>query len=290
MTRRFVLIGNPVEHSVSPAIHRAAYAALGLTDCVYDLCRVENKAALRDVVAKLRSGKLAGANVTVPWKSAALEFCDRADRVAARAGAANTLVRNADGTVSAHNTDVPALASELEERMPPPFSALVLGNGGAARAAVLACRQAGAEDVLVLARRWTDEPGPGGRVAFEALGAATGPWPAGGDTTLSRWARHGGVMVQATSAGMLGGGSGEGLAGLVPWDLLAPGTLVYDLVYNPRVTPILEAARARGFPAESGLGMLVRQASLALELWLGRRVEPAPLVVAAERALGASRT
>jgi shikimate dehydrogenase len=279
---------------MSPAIHQAAYRALGLPHR-YELCDVPDEDALALGVEAVRNGELAGANVTIPWKRAALRLADRVDPSAAEVGAANVLRRSADGSVVAHNTDVPALAREILELAPAPARAFVFGNGGAAIAAVAALRSIGAA-VSVSARRWSadvalrDWPHV---AAFDALSSESLAWPRRRPAPAGELAgaalRAANVIVQATSAGMHGADSGESVAALVPWAELAPGAVAYDLVYNPPATEFVQAARAQGLVASHGLGMLVGQAALAIELWLGVLPPLPALREAAELAL-ASRS
>ncbi len=287
MSLRFVLIGHPVAHSLSPAIHHAAYASLGL-DHRYELVDAASEAEVAAVVEALRRRELAGANVTIPWKRSALRLADEADVSASSVGAANVLLRAPDGRIVAHNTDVPALRAELLTLHSAPRSILVIGNGGAALAAVVSCVGLGAR-VGVVARRFRAgaEPFDGGR-EFERLGALLLPWPEGDPhARFAEFARAADLIVQATSAGMHGADSGEELADLVPWRDLAPECAAYDLVYVPAETPFLRRARAAGHPARGGLGMLVGQAREAIELWLGAKVAHEPLYDAATRALAA---
>jgi shikimate dehydrogenase len=285
VSRRFVLVGHPVSHSLSPAIHAAAYVELGL-DARYELVDAPDEAAVGRVVDAMRSGEVAGSNVTVPWKQVALRLADRADVSASEVGAANTLVRGRAGEVVAHNTDVPALAAELTELVESPGVALVLGAGGAALAAVAAARRLGAE-VRVSARRFEvsvpDVEWPNA-AALRRLGAELLAWPSGSDAFLEG-AVGAHVVLQATSAGMSGAGSGAAVADVVPWSRLARGAVAYDLVYNPSVTPFLERATAAGVAARGGLGMLVVQAAYALELWLGQKAPRAAMQRAAQAAL-----
>jgi shikimate dehydrogenase len=265
--RRFAVVGDPVGHSKSPAMHGAALRALGLPH-TYEAVRA-NADELPRVIAMLRQGAFDGLNVTVPHKERVLGLVDDLDEGARRAGAANTLVRRADGRLVAYNTDAPALAAELARlRGPSPWAAnargLVLGSGGAARGAVAALGvHLGLKHVVVRARAFAD---PLRRSAF----AATAPCP----VTLEAWAAsadgeaHTVAIVQATSAGMRGADPGEGVAGVVAWASLPPEAVAIDVVYAPRDTPWLRAARGRGLRADDGLGMLARQGALALELWL----------------------
>jgi shikimate dehydrogenase len=256
--RRFAVIGDPVAHSKSPAMHMAAFRALGMPHD-YEALRVTAEELPR-VLQALREGRYDGLNVTVPHKRAALALAD----VAGAPGmtAANTLVRMGDGRVVAYNTDVAALAEELRLLAGPgaPWAsrrALVLGSGGAALAAVEALRSLGARDVVVRART--------------PRGGATQPWlPSPGSEAQTL------AVVQATSAGMTGADPGDTVAGAVAWDALPADAVAVDVVYAPPETPFLAAAGARGLRRANGLGMLARQGALAFELWLGL---PAPLEV-----------
>lgn len=265
---------------MSPAIHQAAYDAFGLPHS-YQLCDCPAASDVERQVGALRAGEWAGLNVTVPWKRLALKLADDVDSSARETGAANVLVRQPSGRIMAHNTDAPALARLLASKMvaDAPAAALVLGNGGAALAAVVAARRAGALRIFVSARRWT-EPRNLWEAAseFEALGAEPIAWK------HEVWASQAsglGLLVQATSAGMTGVGGGEDLAATVPWRELPPSAFAYDVVYNPQVTPFLQRASDHGLRSEGGLTMLVGQAAFAIELWLGM---PPPQQLLLERA------
>jgi shikimate dehydrogenase len=269
---RFAVLGDPIAHSRSPAMHRAAYAALGLPH-VYEALRVTAD-ELKSAVDDLRSNGFAGLNITVPHKRRVLSLVDEIAPSARAVGAANTLVRSASGAVTAHNTDAPALAEELRNiagpDMPWPESrALVIGSGGAALAAVAALAQLGAGEIAVRARSFDVADR---REAFAHAAAApviAQPWRASSEDERTTRA-----VVQATSAGMTGGDPGDAVASVVDWQALAAGAVALDVVYSPRDTPFLDAARRRGIRCAGGLGMLARQGALAFEAWLGR---PAPL-------------
>jgi shikimate dehydrogenase len=283
---RFVLLGHPVAHSLSPVIHHAAYRELGLTHR-YELVDAVDPSVLRAAVADLRAARLAGANVTVPWKREALAAADRADPSAADVGAANVLLCDEYGEVVAHNTDVPALAQEIGAHRSSPVRALVLGSGGAALAAVAALRRLGTSVIGVSARGF--EPAlPAAEwpraAQFSALGAELVPW-SGPLGALGDFAGGADVIVQATSAGMHGAGPGSAVAGVVPWPRVASSLLAYDVVYNPAETEFLRQAKVRGCVAVGGLGMLVGQAALAFELWLGVAPPMAAMRSAAEAEL-----
>ncbi len=234
-------MGDPVAHSKSPRMHGAAYAALGMAH-TYEAIRASTF-ELPAVVARLRAGDFAGLNVTVPHKIRVLDLVDAVAPSAAAVGAANTLVRDDAGRITAHNTDVPALAAELARLAPLPGAALVLGTGGASRAAVAALREhLQVARVVVRGRPLTPDPTVDAGVT---------------------------LVVQTTSCGMTGADPGELARDAVSWDALAAGAAVLDVVYAPPETPLLAEARRRGLRAANGLGMLSRQGALAFELWLG---------------------
>jgi shikimate dehydrogenase len=237
-------------------MHAAAYAALGL-DHTYEALRATD-AELPAVVARLRAGELAGLNVTAPHKRRVLALVDALAPSAGEVDAANTLVRGPDGHITAHNTDAAALAAELRALDPgegdwPSRVALVLGTGGAGRAAVSALRcHLGVRRVLVRGRR-------------------AGHLPLAAEPGIDRLVS---VVIQATSCGMAGGPPGDVVATAVAWTALPKNAVILEAIYAPRETPFLLEARARGLAAANGLGMLARQGALAFELWLG---VPAPL-------------
>jgi shikimate dehydrogenase len=271
--RRFILVGHPVAHSLSPTIHRAAYEALAI-EAEYELVDCPDRGALERAVSLLARGEVAGINVTVPWKQAALTLADDAEPLAGETGAANVLATRG-GRLVAHNTDVLALVDELERLAPAAERALVLGAGGAALAAVAACRRRGVRRIGVAARRFGPvrprDQWPNAE-RFAALGADLLTWPEGNPAKageLSELASQSDLVIQATSAGMLGADEGETVAEIVPWDRVPPSALAYDVVYTPAVTPFLARARQHGLVAENGLRMLVGQAAHALVVWLG---------------------
>jgi shikimate dehydrogenase len=288
----FVLIGHPIGHSLSPAIHRAAYRELGLAEHRYIAVDCPDEAAVIAQLLALRRGDVSGANVTVPWKRLALECADEVHPSAAATGAANVLRptgSNGACRLVAHNTDVPALAEQLRRGRPGARAATIIGSGGAALAAVVACRSLGMEEVTVVARRFRG-PDPAawpGAEALSARGATLVAWPDDpkGPSAFRERIVASDIVVQSTTDGMTGATDGTTVRDLVPFHELRPGALAYHVVYNPATTPFVAAARAAGVSAESGLGMLVGQAALAIELWLGKRADLAGLRSAAEAAL-----
>jgi shikimate dehydrogenase len=267
-SKRFAVTGDPVAHSASPMMHAAAFRALGLPH-TYEAVR-STAAELAGMVERLREGRYDGLNVTVPHKEHVLQYVDALDESARIAGAANTLVRRADGAIVAHNTDAPALAAELR-RVAGPHArwqgsrALVIGSGGAARAAVVALGlHLGVRDIVIRARSFSERARREAFVATAPCPVTPQPWEPSASSeghTLS--------VVQATSAGMHGADPGDAVASVVAWDALPDEAVGIDVVYRPRETPWLEAARNRGLRCDDGLGMLARQGALAFELWLG---------------------
>ncbi|MCC6556182.1 MAG: shikimate dehydrogenase [Polyangiaceae bacterium] len=316
--RLFALLGHPVRHSVSPVMHSAAFRALDLPH-VYSAYDVPTEADLARFVGDLRSGLFAGANVTLPHKQRVLSMVDDVDESAREVGAANVLVRTPDRRVVAYNTDVPALADALEgllaggapmvthapravREVPQSMRhrAVILGAGGAGLAATAACRRLGFTLISVTSRSWSSSQAMLEAAAGErarALGALTAPWPkkAGGAPSSrssmmlrlnwSETAAIADLVVQATSAGMLGGPPGEDAASIVPWDSLGSHARAFDVVYNPPVTPFLRLARMRGLRAMDGVSMLVGQAARSFTLWTGLEAPVDVMCAAAEESL-----
>jgi shikimate dehydrogenase len=228
-----VLIGQHIGYSASPAIHNAAFAASGI-DARYELADVTSE-RLTDAVDELRGPGRIGANVTQPHK---LAVCDLVDELAPdveRLGAANTIVRHGS-RLTAHNTDLPALAAELAD-LGSFRTAVVLGAGGASRAAQAALTDAGVIVQVVDRAGWTTLP--------DVLA----------DVDL---------VVNATP---IGTGADESP---VPASLLRPDLAVLDLVYRPSPTRLVREARAAGAAAQDGGGVLLRQAAASFELWTDR--------------------
>jgi shikimate dehydrogenase len=281
---RFALLGHPVSHSLSPVIHRAAYRELGQAH-EYELIDVPDETELARAVAAVRAGELAGVNVTIPWKRQAYAAADRRSVLAERLGVANVLARQGREIV-AHNTD--ALALEVEfKQLVSSSCAIVLGSGGVVPAVVAAARAAGIAEVWVSARRFeAGQPQAAWPGASELLrlGAQLLAWPMSNAAARAEFearCRPAGLVVQCTSAGMHGKDSGEALAGLVPWRSLSADALAYDLVYAPLETPFLRVAREAGRRTAHGLNMLVGQAALSVEIWLGQKPPAEPLLAAA---------
>jgi shikimate dehydrogenase len=252
---RLGVVGWPVAHSRSPAMHNAALAAAGLSDWRYQLLPIPPELFAETVPALAPVG-FRGVNVTIPHKPAALALASDPTARATAIGAANTLIFDPDGRIVADNTDAPALIAAL------PFpaagkTALVLGAGGSARAAVWALTDAGAREVRV----WNRTPERGERLAAE-LGATAVAGAAPAD-----------LLVNCTASGL--DPLEDPFKPLpIAADDLARYECVVDLVYTETETSLVNAARARGVRVVDGRELLVRQGALSFALFTGR---PAPV-------------
>ena len=251
-TRIGAVIGWPVAHSASPALHNAAFAALGL-DAAFVALPVE-PAGLPAAVRGLRALGVMGVSVTIPHKEAVVPLCDAVEPGAARIGAVNCLVIAADG-VTGHNTDAGGFQDALAELGAGARGARVvlLGAGGAARAVAVALADGGAASVDVVART------PSGVRWCEAR-----PWTAGElDALIPRCD----VLVDCTPVGL---GKGAGFPAQVAIERLPDGAAVCALAYGAPGSSLLAPARDRGLRAMDGGAMLVHQGARAFRLWTGR--------------------
>jgi len=269
---RLGLIGWPVAHSLSPQLHETALRAGGL-DGEYRLYPVppppEGVRAMEALTQKIRAGELAGLNVTIPHKRNIMGFLDECSPLARAVGAVNTLFMK-DGRLLGDNTDVHGFWNDLNRWagsmgrcLPASGMALVLGAGGAARAAVYALRMHGWTVVLAARRQDAAEALAKDMRAALASSAALQAVPLDAKGIGGVPAT---VVVNASSAGM------EPNVRETPWPagIAWPhGAVVYDMVYKPRCTALIRQARGAGVPATHGLGMLVEQGALSFERWTG---------------------
>jgi shikimate dehydrogenase len=273
-TKLVGLMGYPIEHSLSPAMHNRAFAARNLNwRCLPLPVHPER---LGEAVAGLRALGFVGANVTVPHKEAVMSYLDEVAPAAQAIGAVNTMVVHEDELVG-HNTDWQGFLTALSEGGfdPQDKRAVVLGAGGAARAVVYALARAGAQ-VAVLNRT---------PARAQALVKDFSPlFPALPLTsqTLEEQTAEAHLLVNATPVGLWP----EVDQSIWPEDLPFPNHLVvFDLVYNPRQTKLLRQAEAVGAKVIGGLGMLVHQGAAAFELWTGERAPVETMQAAASEAL-----
>jgi len=250
---RLGVCGWPVAHSRSPAMHEAALAAAGLEGWSYQLLPLPPE-LFAETVRALPAAGFRGVNVTIPHKQAALALADTASDAAREIGAANTLTFERDGAINADNTDAPGLIAALGERWDPAGRrVVVLGAGGAARAAVWALLRAGAADVAVWNRTAERSRALTGELGGRAVEE---PPPAE-------------IVVNCTSVGLA---DRDATFKALPLqaDSLGAGSCVVDMVYRDGGTRLLEAARTRGADVIDGLEILVTQGAASFERWTGR--------------------
>jgi shikimate dehydrogenase len=274
MSDRYCVLGNPVAHSRSPAIH-AQFAAQSGQNLLYEALLAPLDGFAETVRGFIAAGGK-GANVTVPFKEEAFRLSDRLSPRAERAGAVNTLTFTAD-EITGDNTDGAGLVRDIETNLGFSLTGkriLLLGAGGAARgviAPLLACKPAGltianrsADKAQALAEQFSD---------LAAVDAGNFAKTAGGSFD---------VVINATSASL----AGEALP--LPAGIFAPGSLAYDMMYGKGETPFLALARAQGAAhLADGLGMLVEQAAEAFLVWRGVRPDSAPVLAALRTQLAA---
>ena len=263
------VIGNPVAHSLSPAIHNAAFHTLGL-NFVYLAWQVE---AISDAIKGLRAlGNFRGASVTIPHKVAAIPFLDHVEPTAQRIGAINTIVAE-KGVLTGYNTDATGALRALREggvelkgrRI------VVLGSGGAARAIAFAlAAESGAEKLTLLGIEDLERT----RLAQEirSTAAVTVEDASLDETSLRRALPEAHVLIHCTPVGM----SPKVETTCVPASLLHAELSVMDIVYNPLETKLLRDAKRAGCKAIPGLEMFLNQAVAQFELWTN---QPAPVDV-----------
>ncbi|NHC13987.1 shikimate dehydrogenase [Motilibacter deserti] len=268
--RRAAVLGSPIAHSLSPVLHRAAYAALGLDAWSYDAYDVD-EAALPGFVERL-DGSWAGLSLTMPLKRAVLPLLDEASPTVTATGAANTLVLR-EGRRVGDNTDVPGLAAALRERGAARAEApVVLGGGATAASAVASLAVLGAREARLVVRR-PEAAGPlrevGDRVGVRL---AVQPWDDPG--RVARELAGADVVVATTPAG-----AADGVAAVLAAVLATvPQGVLLDVVYAPWPTALALAWERAGGPVAGGLDLLVHQATLQAVAMTGAAVEAAQLV------------
>jgi shikimate dehydrogenase len=265
-TRVYGILGRPVAHSLSPAIHNAAFGHLGING-VYVAFPVT---ALPQAIAGLRGLAIGGVSVTIPFKEEIIPLIDELDPRAAKIGAVNTLV-NRDGRLSGYNTDWLGAVTALKAKISlNGRHVLILGAGGASRAIAYGIIAAGGRVTL------TDVDQPRAAALVKDLGGESIPLDALADSPAA-------ILVNATPVGMV-----PDIDGIpINPDLLNRFEVVMDIVYQPLATRLLEEARARGCATIDGLQMLIHQATAQFELWTG---QPAPLEIMAQAAYESLKT
>ncbi len=275
------IIGHPIGHSISPRFQQAGldYLAVDHQYLPYEV----HPNLVADFVASLRSETVRGINVTVPHKEAVMPFLDEIDDWAAEAGAVNTIV-NREGRLIGYNTDGYGFLRALRESAgldPAGKQVLILGAGGSARGVVQALLRAEVAE-LIIANRTPERA----QALAELAANRDVPAQAVGLHALqsSDLSHQADLIVNCTSLGMHHGPDGD--ASPLPASQIPASALVYDLVYNPMLTPLLREAQTAGAPTLGGISMLVYQGAASFEHWLER---PAPVSVMMDAAMAAMR-
>ncbi|GAA0575243.1 shikimate dehydrogenase [Paractinoplanes ferrugineus] len=259
MPTKAAVLGKPINHSLSPVIHNSGFTAAGLDGWSYVAIECA-EAELAALISGL-GPEWAGLSLTMPLKEEALRLAASASAVARATGAANTLVRRADGTWHADNTDVYGMVHVLREAgLRPSPSVTVLGGGGTARAALGAAAELGAATVTVVTRR------PAARDDLRPAAAALGLEIQGAE-----WAAAADFFAADAVISTVPKGAADHLAPAVRW---RPGTVLFDAIYDPWPTPLAAAATAAEISVVSGLDLLLAQALSQFEQFTG--VTPAP--------------
>jgi shikimate dehydrogenase len=260
------IIGNPVEHSLSPAIHNAAFLKIGL-NLVYLAFRVES---IGDALKGVRAlGNARGFSVTIPHKVAAIPFLDEVESTAKHIGAINTIVVE-DGKLKGYNTDASGALRALKEggALLDGHRVLIVGSGGAARAIAFSlASNSGAAGLTILGIEETERQ----KLVKDLREKTNSPIEDGPLTLdmLRNWVPHVRTVIHCTPVGM----HPKIDESCLPADLFRPELTVMDIVYNPRETKLLREAKAAGCRTISGLEMFLNQAVLQFELWTN---QPAP--------------
>ena len=270
------LIGDPVEHTMSPVMHNAAFREAGI-DYIYLPFRVR-KEELDKAIEGMRALNIRGLNVTTPHKVAVLQSLDKLDSLADKLEAVNTIV-NDDGVLTGYNTDTSGFLQALLEKGVDPKgkNVVILGAGGASRAISFILTDRGANPVILnrlLGLDWAKELASKISQSFNKKVDALELNRENLKETLGK----ADILVNATSLGM----NPNIDQSPVPSDLLGPHLIVFDIVYNPIKTRLLKEAEAAGAETIGGLDMLVWQGALAFEKWTGRK---APVKLMKEEAV-----
>lgn len=272
---RIILIGNPLGHSISPRIHNACFRELGL-QYKYELCAIVD-GKLEGVIQQIRAGEFSGANVTIPYKQSVLKHLEFASDDARSTGAVNTIVRLDDGQLRGENTDVVGFMHPLRTHLEylEGERVLVLGAGGSARAVVFSLLRSLKRVHINIAARRTFQAEQ--LVAlFQQSRQST--------VDVIEWGTRGAfvkesvLIINTTPVGMWPGSAKS----LMHDAEFSVDQIVYDLVYNPMQTRLLQQAERAGATAISGLEMLIAQAAESFKMWTSRDM---PLAIAGSAAI-----
>ena len=280
------LVGYPVSHSLSPTMQQAAFDAIRI-EANYVLWETPQD-LLVEKIASLRSSAMLGANVTIPYKEKVMQLVDECDPFATRVGAINTIV-NRGGRLFGYNTDAPGFITALIEFDAHPFDCagkkvVILGTGGAARAAAMGLIEKGVGELVLLGRTEAHLQNILHhliKISVNITESTHIKWALFGYPEVSEFLSNADLVVNATPIGL----KEDDSTLLIDVNVLPVTTLVMDMIFNPPLTLLLRTARAHGCQVLNGLSMLLYQGALAFELWTGR---PAPIQVMQE-ALGLAK-
>lgn len=280
MHRIVGLVGYPLGHSLSPAMHNAALKALGL-DWEYVLFEVEPK-ELAEAIKGLRALHIAGFNITIPYKETILPMLDEVTNLARVIGAVNT-VKNQEGKLVGYNTDGPGFIDSLKNGAnlnPKGKKVVILGAGGASRAVSVMLAEAGAKPEFIadIQEEKAEELIQYVSSYFEIDGESLGA----NQLHLQETLVDADLLINASPVGMH---PKINFSPLPDNTKLPEKLLVYDLVYNPAETKLVKTAKSFGCKTFSGLDMLVRQGALAFTIWTGLEAPLELMRQAAEKAL-----
>ena len=264
-TRVCGVIGDPIEHTMSPVMHNTAFNELGL-DYIYVAFRVPRE-ELGKAIAGMRALNITGLNVTIPHKVSVIPYLDKLDPLAEKIGAVNTIANN-NGVLTGYNTDASGFLQALLDKGVEPAgkNVAILGAGGASRAISFSLADRGA-NLAILNRKleldWAE------KLAKEISDAFKKEVPALelNENNLTVNMEKADILVNATSVGMTPNNNETP----VPVRLLRPGLVIFDAVYNPLQTRLQREAEAVGAETISGIDMLVWQGALAFEKWTGKK-------------------
>ena len=259
--RTYCIIGDPIDHSLSPAIHNAAFTTLGL-NCSYIAFRVQ-EGQLKQSMDSLRAINIGGFNVTMPHKVTVLEYVDSSDRIVEKVGAANT-VNNESGKFHAYNTDVVGFIGPLHQRKVDlsGYEVLILGAGGAARAvAVALAQEKGIAKINILNRNMDRSTNLANVVNDLGLTANIIS-----QDEIQKIAFRSNLIINTTPLGM------KNEESLIKSSSISKESIVYDIVYRPIETKLLENAKTAGAQIIYGYEMLLEQAIASFKIWF--RIDP----------------
>ena len=268
------LLGNPVNHSLSPVMHNAALKEMGLNWCYVAMpCETEH---LGMVTEALRQLNYQGLNITIPHKQNILKICDQISPLAKRLGAANTLVPNKEGGWNGINTDIEGFLAPLQTSNWSGQKATVLGCGGSARAVIAGLQHLNFHQICVVGRKQNSLKNFVKEMAEKSTEVARNATLIKGllqdDEKLALEIKEANLIVNTTPVGMYSKTSSKELRQEVPigtrvWENLQSKTTLYDLIYSPRPTAWLKLGEENGCKQIDGLEMLVQQGAASLKIW-----------------------